>query len=63
MGQKAHDWFTVSLCKDCHQRQHSKGEITFWANYNIDPMELAEAFAKASPKAAEIAAKKRELGL
>lgn len=63
MGQKPHDWFTVSLCKQCHTNQHSVGELTFWANYNINPFTLAEAFAKASPKAAEIAAKKRELGL
>ncbi len=63
MGQKPHDWFTVSLCKQCHTNQHSVGELTFWANYNINPFALAEAFAKASPKATDIAAKKRELGL
>lgn len=63
MGQKPHDWFTVSLCKDCHQLQHSLGERTFWVETRIDPIKLAEAFAKASPKASEIAAKKRELGL
>lgn len=63
MGQKPHDWFTVSLCKPCHQLQHSCGERTFWAAAEIDPIKLAEEFSKASPKAAEIAAKKRELGL
>ena len=60
MAQKPHDWSTVSLCKECHQRQHSVGERTFWDNYQIDPVELAEAFAKASPKAAEIRARKAE---
>jgi len=63
MGQKPHDWFTVSLCKECHQMQHNRGERTFWSEAAIDPLKLAEAFAKASPKAAEIAAKKRELDL
>jgi len=61
MGQKPHDWFTVSLCSECHQSQHSRGERTFWSEANIDPIKLANAFAKASPKAAEIAAKRKEL--
>lgn len=63
MGQKPHDWFTVSLCGTCHRLQHEIGERTFWASAGIDPIKLAEAFAKASPRSAEIAAKKRELGL
>jgi hypothetical protein len=64
MGQKPHDWLTVSLCKHCHQRQHNQGEVTFWQQVPFfNPIEMAEAFAKASPKSAEIAAKKRELGL
>jgi hypothetical protein len=63
MGQKPHDWFTVSLCGTCHQLQHTLGERTFWGSAAIDPIKLAEAFAKASPRSAEIAAKKRELGL
>lgn len=64
MGQKPHDWLTVSLCKHCHQRQHNQGEVTFWQQVPfIDPVKMAEAFAKASPKSAEIAARKRELGL
>ena len=63
MGQKPDDWNTVSLCGGaggCHQRQHHVGERTFWAEAGIDPIALAEAFAKASPKAAEIRAKKAE---
>lgn len=62
MAQKPDDWFTVSLCKPCHTSQHYVGERTFWASANIDPLELANAFAKASPKAGEIAAIKRERG-
>lgn len=60
MGQKPDDWNTVSLCHDCHHMQHSIGERTFWDNARIDPVALAAAFAKASPKAMEIAAVKRE---
>lgn len=61
MAQKPHDWSTVSLCKECHQKQHSQGERTFWNNVGIDPHEMTEAFAKASPKAVEIREKKAEL--
>lgn len=60
MAQKPDDWNTVSLCKPCHQSQHHVGERTFWEAAGIDPTALAEAFAKASPKAAEIRAKKAE---
>lgn len=60
MGQKPDDWHTVSLCKGCHFTQHSVGEKSFWASANIDPLKMAEAFAKASPKAREIADAKRE---
>lgn len=60
MAQKPDDWNTVSLCKPCHQSQHHVGERTFWEAAGIDPIALAEAFAKASPKAAEIKAKKAE---
>lgn len=61
MGQKPHDWHTVSLCRECHARQHT-GERTFWTKANIDPIALANEFAKASPKAREIADAKRERG-
>lgn len=54
MGQKPHDWRTVSLCRDCHALQHFMGEETFWRGVEIDPSILIEAFCKASPKAAEI---------
>lgn len=61
MGQKPHDWYTVSLCKICHTLQHKIGEKSFWDEAKIEPLTLALEFAKASPKSQEIAAKKREL--
>lgn len=64
MGQKPDDFRTVSLCKAHHQQQHTVGEETFWRTYRaaagqtVD--QLMDAFAKASPKAREIAQIKRE---
>lgn len=58
ISQKPHDWRTVSLCRDCHTEQHTKGERTFWAGRDVEA--LIEAFCKASPKAREIAQAKRE---
>ena len=52
MGQKPDDHRTVSLCHECHSRQHRLGEATFWHGKDVDA--LIEAFCKASPKAAEI---------
>lgn len=63
MGQKPDDWRTVSLCRDCHSLQHSMGERSFWNDTHIDVEKLIEAFCKASPKAREIAAAKRERSL
>lgn len=60
MGQKPCDHRTVSLCRDCHDRQHSVGEVTFWKAAGVDPEALIEAFCKASPKSREIAQAKRE---
>lgn len=63
IAQKPDDWNTISLCRDHHSEQHRIGEVTFGMRHKIDPHALAEAFAKASPKAAEIARIKRERGL
>lgn len=52
MGQKPDDWRTVSLCRDCHQRQHTVGEVTFWTGRDVDA--LIDAFCKNSPVASEI---------
>lgn len=58
MGQRPDDWNAVSLCKECHTRQHSIGEWTFWRGRDV--LALIEAFCKASPKAAEIRAIRKE---
>lgn len=47
-GIKPHDWFTVSLC-DAHHAEAHEGEKSFERKYSINLMEIAEAFAKASP--------------
>ena len=60
MGQKPDDWQTISLCRTCHAQQHSLGETSFERLHNISMTELAEAFAKASPRAREIEQIKRE---
>lgn len=59
MGQKPDDFRTVSLCRDCHALQHQIGERSFWAG-GVEPSVYIEAFCKASPKAREIAAVRRE---
>lgn len=60
MGQKPDDWRTVSLCKECHTRQHT-GERTFWQGRDVEG--LIAAFVAASPKRREIEQAKRERGL
>lgn len=58
MGQKPDDWHSVSLCKGCHQAQHTKGERTFWDAFNRESgltyLDMINAFCKASPCAQEI---------
>ena len=61
MGQKPDDFRTVSLCKSCHQQQHTFGERSFWKAGEVE--NLIEAFCKASPKRREIEQTKRERGL
>lgn len=58
IAQKPDDWRTVALCKECHQRQHTVGERTFWAGKDVE--KLIEAFVNASPKRAEILNARRE---
>jgi len=64
MGQKPDDWRTVSLCHECHSRQHRQGETTFWKAFadhtGADAIDLIDAFCKASPKAQEIRALRNE---
>ena len=58
MGQKPNDWRVVSLCKDCHRRQHERGEASFWqaftAETGLTVDDMVDAFCKASPVAADI---------
>lgn len=52
MGQRPHDFFVTSLCKDCHARQHSVGERTFW--HGKDVGSILRVFINSSPVAREI---------
>lgn len=54
VGAKPSDFRAVSLCRDCHQRQHMVGERTFWGDRDVEA--LIDEFCKASPKAREIKA-------
>ncbi len=40
---KPSDRYTVPLCRGCHDTQHAHGELTFWAHYGIDPLNVALA--------------------
>jgi hypothetical protein len=54
VSQKPDDWNTISLCRDHHAEQHRIGERSFQAAHAINMAALAEEFANASPKRAEI---------
>lgn len=64
MGEKPDDWFGTGLCKECHDRQHIKGEATFWAEYEKakghDVHALIAFYVRTSPKRQEIEALRRE---
>lgn len=57
MGQKPDDWLTVSLCRDCHRRQHEIGEPSFWGKFPLT--DTIEAFIKSSPRRAEISVERK----
>lgn len=61
LGQKPSDFRTVSLCRDCHSRQHNIGEATFWQGRDVEA--LIRAFVAASPRRAQIEQEQRERGL
>jgi hypothetical protein len=63
VGQKPDDFFTISLCREHHAEQHRIGERSFAAAHWLNLGKLAEEFAKASPKALDIWAEKKERGL
>lgn len=48
-GIKPSDRWTISLCRDCHSRQHQIGEEAFERENNIKLKALAEAFFRNSP--------------
>jgi hypothetical protein len=50
LGRKVSDEFTVPLCRDHHHALHRHGnEISWWANFQIAPMEIARELWKTSP--------------
>ena len=61
VGQRPDDWNAVSLCKECHTRQHSVGERTFWDGRDVGA--VIRAFIQASPKRHEIEQTMKERGL
>lgn len=48
-GIKPSDRWVISLCRDCHARQHQVGEAAFEAEMHIDMKALAQMFFKLSP--------------
>lgn len=63
MGEKPHDYLTVSLCKTCHTRQHTIGEATFWQRFaEKDPQAIIAAFIASSPVRREIETHRAEHG-
>ena len=48
-GQKPHDAFGISLCRDHHDEQHRLGTAAFAVKYHIDPWALAAEFVRRSP--------------
>ncbi len=49
VGIKPSDKWTVSLCSECHRRQHQIGEPEFERAWGINLKAIAEALYRASP--------------
>jgi hypothetical protein len=50
LGRKVSDEFTVPLCRDHHHAVHRHGnEISWWANFQIAPLEIARELWRTSP--------------
>jgi hypothetical protein len=50
LGRKVGDEFTVPLCRDHHHALHRHGnEISWWANVQIAPLEVARELWRTSP--------------
>lgn len=41
LGEKPNDVWVVPLCRDCHVKQHSENEASWWRAVNIDPLWIA----------------------
>ena len=54
ISMKPSDRHCVSLCAECHRRQHEMGEGPFWRQAGKDPNALASAFVTASPHRAKV---------
>jgi hypothetical protein len=49
MAMKPDDRWVLPLCRDCHARQHSVGELTFWDEIQLSPFLVCERLYAASP--------------
>ncbi len=49
VGAKPSDRWTVSLCGDCHRKQHQVGEAEFEKRFGINLKAIAEGLFRASP--------------
>ena len=54
-GIKPSDKWTISLCRDCHARQHAIGEIAFERDHGIKMKLLAAEFFAKSPHRSKLA--------
>lgn len=43
-GEKPSDQWAIPLCRSCHARQHSTGELTWWESHGINPFAWAVVF-------------------
>lgn len=39
-GTKPSDRYSVCLCAPCHDRQHNRGELAFWSELGVDPLNI-----------------------
>lgn len=56
LGRKPSDFWTISLCRDCHDWQHRNSEQALEQKHGIDMKALAREFVRASPKRLELEA-------
>jgi hypothetical protein len=54
-GIKPSDKWCISLCRDCHARQHQLGEPEFERRNKINMRALAEEFFRNSPHKGKLA--------